>query len=104
MTTINPIRPELGRGLPLGDRPTQTLSATVQPPGGGENIFGRALDEVNQIKAQAGALQESMYAGDPVELHRVMIAAEEAGTAFDLLVEMRNRLVEAYQELMRMQI
>jgi len=45
-----------------------------------------------------------MYAGDSTELHRVMIAAEEAGTAFDLLVEMRNRLVEAYQDLMRMQI
>ncbi len=103
MTTINTIRPELGSGLPLGDRPTQSLSATVQPQEGG-NVFAKALDEVNQIQAQAAGLQESMYAGDPVELHRVMIAAEEAGTAFDLLVEMRNRLVEAYQELMRMQI
>jgi len=103
MTTINPIRPELGQGLPLGDRPTQTLSATVQPPQS-ENVFEKAINEVNQIQMQAGALQQSMYAGDPVELHRVMIAAEEAGTAFDLMVEMRNRLIEAYQELMRMQI
>jgi len=103
MTMINPIRPELGQGLPLGDRPTQTLSATVQPPKS-ENVFARAIDEVNQLQAQAGAVEQSMYAGDSTELHRVMIAAEEAGTAFDLLVEMRNRLVEAYQDLMRMQI
>jgi flagellar hook-basal body complex protein FliE len=103
MTMINPIRPELGQGLPLGDRPTQTLSATVQPAKD-ENVFAKAIDEVNQLQMQAGAVEESMYAGDPVELHRVMIAAEEAGTAFDLLVEMRNRLVEAYQELMRMQV
>jgi len=103
MTMINSIRPELGRGLPLGDRPTQSLQATVQPPAG-ENIFAKAIDEVNQIQAQAGAVEQSMYAGDSTELHRVMIAAEEAGTAFDLLVEMRNRLIEAYQDLMRMQV
>lgn len=103
MTTINPIRPELGKGLPVGDLPTQTLSANVEQPKG-DNVFAKAIDEVNQIQAQAGAAEQSMYSGDPVELHRVMIAAEEAGTAFDLMVEMRNRLIEAYQELMRMQI
>ena len=45
-----------------------------------------------------------MYEGQPIELHQVMIAAEKAGIALELLVETRNRLVEAYQELMRMPV
>ncbi|MEE8404551.1 MAG: flagellar hook-basal body complex protein FliE [candidate division Zixibacteria bacterium] len=42
--------------------------------------------------------------GDPVELHQVMIKAEEAGLATDLLLEIRNRLISAYNELIRMPI
>lgn len=101
MTMINPIRPELGQTLPLGDAPRQTLKIE---PGKPDNVFAGMIDDVNQTQAQAAAAEKSLYAGDTTELHRVMIAAEEAGTEFELLVEMRNRLVEAYQELMRMQI
>ena len=42
--------------------------------------------------------------GDPVELHQVMIKAEEAGVAMDLLLEIRNRLLNAYNDLIRMPI
>jgi flagellar hook-basal body complex protein FliE len=65
---------------------------------------GSFLDAVNELQAQAGALQKSLYSDNPTEIHRVMIAAQEAGTAMELLVEIRNKLVDAYQELMRMQI
>ena len=101
MTMINPIRPELGQGLPLGDTSSQTLKIE---PGAPDNVFASMINDVNQLQAQAGAAEKNLYTGDTTELHRVMIAAEEAGTAFELLVEMRNRVVEAYQELMRMQI
>jgi flagellar hook-basal body complex protein FliE len=42
--------------------------------------------------------------GEAVDLHEVMIAAEKARTSFDLLMEIRNKTVEAYREIMRMQV
>jgi flagellar hook-basal body complex protein FliE len=45
-----------------------------------------------------------LIAGEPIDLHEVMISAEEASVAFDLMMEIRNKLLEAYQEIQRMQI
>jgi len=89
--------PELRTGV----SPLETDSRGVTSEG---NVFGKLLDQVSELQSQAADLEKRMYAGEDIELHRVMIAAEEAGTAFELLVEMRNRLVDAYQELMRMPV
>ena len=67
-------------------------------------MFSGMLDSVNELQQNAGALEASLYSNEPVELHRVMIAAEEAGVATDLLLQVRNRLIEGYQELMRMPV
>jgi len=48
--------------------------------------------------------QELLATGDAADLHQVMIAAEKAGVAMDLLLEVRNKLVDAYQSFMRMPI
>ena len=50
----------------------------------------------------AAKAQELLASGDAADLHQVMIAAEEAGIAMDLLLEIRNKLVDAYQTMMRM--
>jgi flagellar hook-basal body complex protein FliE len=67
-------------------------------------MLGQMVSEVNgkqNISAQAvGALQS----GQTVPLHHAVIAMEEANVSFQLMVEVRNRLLESYQEIMRMQI
>ena len=45
-----------------------------------------------------------LLSGQNIPLHRVMIAMEEASVAFQMMVEVRNKLLEGYQELMRMQV
>jgi flagellar hook-basal body complex protein FliE len=65
-------------------------------------IFSRMIDSVNSLQLDAGKAQELLATGDAADLHQVMIAAEKAGIATDLLLEIRNRLVESYQTLMRM--
>jgi flagellar hook-basal body complex protein FliE len=45
-----------------------------------------------------------VLAGNGVPLHQAVIAMEEAGVAFQMMVEVRNRLLESYQEIMRMQV
>ncbi len=62
------------------------------------------INSVNQLHTESGKAQEALMNGEPVELHQVMIKAEEAGLATDLLLEIRNRLISAYNELIRMPI
>jgi flagellar hook-basal body complex protein FliE len=47
---------------------------------------------------------EKMVAGEITDVHQVMVAVEEANTAFNLMMELRNKMLDAYQEIMRMQV
>lgn len=60
------------------------------------------LNSVNQLQNESAGIQKAFLAGEEVELHQMMIKAEEAGVAMDLLLEIRNRLVNAYNEIMKM--
>jgi flagellar hook-basal body complex protein FliE len=63
-----------------------------------------AIGDVNELQLDVGAQTNRLIAGEPIDLHEVMISAEEASVAFDLMMEIRNKLLEAYQEIQRMQI
>ncbi len=67
-------------------------------------IFSNMINSVNDLQSDAAGLQKAFMSGEPVELHEVMIKAQEAGIAMDLLLEVRNKMVNAYSELMRMPI
>ncbi len=63
-----------------------------------------ALKDVNQSQLDARELGNSFMAGQPVEPHDLMIALEKASTAMQLTLQVRNKMLEAYQEISRMQI
>lgn len=69
-----------------------------------EHIFSSAVNNLTQKESKAGQAVASLAAGEDVELHQVMLATEEAGISFQLAMQVRNKLVEAYQEVMRMQV
>jgi flagellar hook-basal body complex protein FliE len=69
-----------------------------------ETVLGQLVQEVNQKQLAAGDTVHGLLSGEDIPLHRVMIATEEASISFQLMVEVRNKLLEAYQELMRMQV
>jgi len=60
------------------------------------------LREVEQADAYASELKRRLLVGEPVELHEVLLATEKAHLAFQTLLAVRNKLLEAYQELTRM--
>ncbi|MEJ1971930.1 MAG: flagellar hook-basal body complex protein FliE [Lacunisphaera sp.] len=70
--------------------------------------FGTMLDglvsNVSAKQTEAAELTKKVLLGDSDQLHQSVIAMQEAGVAFTLMVEVRNKLVESYQELMRMQV
>ena len=76
----------------------------LQPGRGFSDYLSDMVRDVNAKQANAGATVESVLAGESVPLHQAMIAVEEASVSFQLMVEVRNKLLESYQELMRMQI
>ena len=69
-----------------------------------ENNAGQMVQDVNAKQGAASSAMEGVLTGQNVPLHQAMIAMEEASVSFQLMVEVRNKLLESYQELMRMQI
>lgn len=68
------------------------------------DMFTNMMNSVDGLQKEAGSMQEAFLNGEPVELHQLMIKMEEAGIAMDLLLEVRNKLISAYNEIMRMPI
>lgn len=70
--------------------------------------FGTMLEglvsTVSEKQAQSAELTKQVLLGENDQLHQSVIAMQEASVAFTLMVEVRNKLVESYQELMRMQV
>lgn len=77
---------------------------SVPASGGFDGMLGQFVESVNRKQLEAGQAVNSLLSGQDVPLHRVMIASEEASISFQLMVEVRNKVLEAYQELMRMQV
>lgn len=68
------------------------------------DMLKQSISEVNNDQIQSDALTQKLANGDNVDLHEVMIAAQKANVTLQAAVEIRNKVVEAYQETMRMQV
>jgi flagellar hook-basal body complex protein FliE len=68
------------------------------------DIFGDVLDNVKTTEAQATAANEAMLTGEADDLHSAMIASQKAETAVSLAVQIRNKVISAYNEVMGMQV
>ena len=98
---LTPIPIQEVQELPSPIGPLQTGITTESSFG---SIFSRLVGEVSEKQAAAGDAVNALLSGKNVSLHQAMIAMEEASVSFQLMVEVRNKLLESYQELMRMQI
>ncbi|MCX7885549.1 MAG: flagellar hook-basal body complex protein FliE [Caloramator sp.] len=68
-----------------------------------ENMLKNYLDKVNDVQINAENMTLNMLKQD-ADIHEVMIATEEAKLALELTVQLRNKMVDAYQEILRIQI
>ena len=99
--------PGIGAGLPsIG-------AAATQPPGGatpgaggtgGGTAFGQLLDGLTHASTTAGDAMNSVATGGNADLSDVTLSVQMESLAFDLAVQIRNRLVEAYQTVFQMQV
>jgi flagellar hook-basal body complex protein FliE len=93
---------------PGGITPARGLPGATAPGAGTSGVsFGdtlkRALEQVSTTQENAHSQANAFLRGEPVELHQVMAATEEAGIAVEMLVEIRNKVTEAYRTVINMQ-
>jgi flagellar hook-basal body complex protein FliE len=79
---------------------------TVSGEGGADfaSFFQNALQEVNKLQLDADAANVKLAAGKIEDIAPVVIATEKASIALQLTVQVRNKIVEAYNDVMRMQV
>ncbi len=76
---------------------------TTQAPGAGfASTLTTALDKVNAVQMRAGDMQVAYERGQVTDIAQVMLARQEAGVAFEATLQVRNKLLSAYQDIMRM--
>lgn len=69
-----------------------------------QSAFKDAVEQVDGVQKAADGQIEAFVAGEQENVHEVVIAMNEAKLSFQLMTQVRNRLLETYQELMRMQV
>ena len=87
--------------LPLS--PEKTEKSDDQKGSFGVMLKG-AIKEVNQLQGEADTSINQLIAGESKNLHETMIAMEKANISFRLMLEVRNKIIEAYHDIMRMQV
>ena len=69
------------------------------------NMLKGAIDKVNEVQKESGELKTSFLKGDPtVDLAQVMITSQKATIAFQAMTQVRNKLVDAYKDVMNMPV
>jgi len=68
------------------------------------DLLKDAIGSVNDLQQDAAEAQDKMMTGEAADLHQVMIAVEKAGISFDLLLRIREELLEAYDEVISMPV
>ncbi|MDH5601777.1 MAG: flagellar hook-basal body complex protein FliE [Gammaproteobacteria bacterium] len=82
-------------------------SAGTNTPGQSEfsELLKQSVDKVNETQSDSKKLQEAFQSGDPnVQVSEVMVAMQKSSVSFQAMLQVRNKLVSAYQEIMNMQV
>ncbi len=108
--TVTMVRDYSGRGE-VGSRHLQINDVSSEMRSGSDverpdfsDLVKNFANDVNDLQLQAGHAIDMLATGQAADVHQVMVAVEEAGIARDMMLEIRNRVLEGYQELIRMQV
>ena len=98
ISRIGQISGQFPREIQRGDNQGKT-----EGPSFGDTLKG-LVGDVDNLQKTAEETSRRMLTGQIEDVHQVMVAMEEAQTSFQLMMEIRNKIVDAYKEVMRMQV
>ena len=93
----------LSRAAGLG-APSLEGGATPSQIGGFGQALNQALSQVNESQARASAITESYERGETTDIAAVMLARQQASIGFEATLQVRNRLLTAYRDIMSMPV
>jgi flagellar hook-basal body complex protein FliE len=97
----------ISTGLPYLPPTSPTNPTAPSGTAGEEGEFGatlkNAINQVDQLDQDSKAQETELLKGDRQDVHNVMIAVEKADVAFQLMMQVRNKIVNAYQEVSKLQ-
>jgi flagellar hook-basal body complex protein FliE len=91
---VSPLKPSLP-GI-TGGKPD-----SGQPGADFGSALNKAVSSLQQLGNQADASSLALAKGDPIDIHEVMLANEQASLGFSMALQVRNKLIDAYQEIMK---
>jgi flagellar hook-basal body complex protein FliE len=104
----NMLQPSQGVASASAMPATSSVTPSTSTVGGDPSTWGhmvqRMVMDVNSQQQTAAAKVEDVLKGGPTPIHDAMVSSEEASLSFELLAEMRNKVVDAYQQVMQMQV
>lgn len=95
--TITPVTPILAPVAPAAAPAASGTDAFAQ-------AFADAISKVETFQSNAQASADKFLSGEGEELHQVALKAQQADLSFELFMQVRNKIISAYQEVMRMQV
>jgi flagellar hook-basal body complex protein FliE len=78
--------------------------AEPSPTTGFKEMFENSLKQVNAAQKESEVLTNQLITGEVKDIHQVMIASQKASLSLQLTTQVRNKVIESYQEIMRMQV
>jgi flagellar hook-basal body complex protein FliE len=87
----------------IGGLPKMPSAQPAEAGGGFSGVLSNALQQVNQLSGGAEQQIGSLLKGGNTDMSTVMIAVEKADVAFQLMMQVRNKIVNAYQDIEKMQ-
>ena len=90
------------RILPADVAPS-TLTSSRPTEGGFRDVLHSAIDDIQQLEGQAQSKVAGVLEGNGADVHTALIAVEKADLSFQLMMQVRNKIVSAYEEISRMQ-
>lgn len=108
MAVINSIAGAAINQVASVSRPAEMRTAILNPAkqtgdAPFSDLFNDAMGEVSRLESEAHHAMEGLMSGSGVDVHQAMIATQKASMAFELSLAVRNKAVQAYQQLMGMQ-
>jgi flagellar hook-basal body complex protein FliE len=99
--------------MPISIGGLSSLTPKLPSPGGASGTpagadFGSALKQavgaLGELSGKADASSLALAKGEPIDIHEVMLNTEQASLGFSMALQVRNKLIDAYQEVMRMSV
>ena len=97
ITIQKPVQPQAGTAI--SGNPTR-----LSNPGSFGKMLTDSIDQVNRLQVAADSSINDLATGKQTDIHRTMVAMEKASISFELLMQIRNKVISAYDRIMRMPI